>query len=267
MFRTVSALLLVFACADARAQAGAFRHDPTHAPAPGTVWRWTKSNRDGSEPWHLEMYVASPTRIEVLKWVEGGSDIVEVSADIDPARAMPVNLQQWNTSADGRRPRVWGNADATHLTIQIADGPSFPLAHDGQPLHLWGFDLMGLAFLLPHLADQEKAFEIGIVDPNRPAADGQGFAQGSVRFEPAGIEDIDGEPARRYRIVGAVFGDAEGAIWVARNGGRLLRAEHAVPTSTDWTDWKLAAAGVARMDGIAWERHKLALAAALREPE
>lgn len=265
MYRIFCTLLLASCCVSVgHAQASAFRHDPAHAPAPGTVWRWAKSNRDGSQPWHLEMYVASPTRIEVLKWVEGGADVVEVSADIDPARAMPVNLQQWNTSAAGREPRVYGHADAQQLSIQIADGPRFSLAHGGAPLHLWGFDLMGLAFLLPHLAQPGEAFELGIVDPNRPGADGKGFAQGTAVFEPVAEETLDGVPARKYRIRGAVFGEAEGALWVAREGGRLLRAEHPIPTSTDWQDWKLAAAGVARMDGIEWERHKLRLAQALR---
>ena len=43
---------------------------------------------------------------------------------------------------------------------------------------------------------------IGVADGEQP------FAQGVVRFEPAGVETIDGVTASRYRISGAVFGDA-----------------------------------------------------------
>ena len=46
------------------AQSSAFRYQPERAPVPGTVWHYTKSNIDGSAPWHLDLYVASPTRID-----------------------------------------------------------------------------------------------------------------------------------------------------------------------------------------------------------
>lgn len=251
----------------AKAETDAFAYRSERAPAPGTVWHYTKSNIDGSEPWHLDVYFASPTRIDVVKWAPGGSDFVEVSADIDPARAMPVNLQQWNTTAEGRAPRLWANTAADTLTVQLAGGPQFELAAHGQPLHLWGFDLMGLAFMLPHLADPTQAFELEVVDPNRPGEGDQPFAQGLARFEPAGEDIIDGVEARRYRIVGAVFGEASGSMWVEKSSGRLLRSEHPVPTSTDWKDWKLSATGTERMDGNQWENFKLGLAKALSRKE
>ncbi|MBL8246171.1 MAG: hypothetical protein JNL89_18380 [Rhodanobacteraceae bacterium] len=247
------------------ARAEAFVYRPDRAPAPGTVWHYTKSNIDGSDPWHLDVYFASPTRIDVVKWAEGGSDFVEVAADFDPARAMPVNLQQWNTTAEGRAPRLWANAEADKLTVQLAGGPRFELAAHGRPLHLWGFDLMGLAFMLPHLADPTRAFELQVVDPNRPGEGEQPFAQGVARFELAGVETIDGVTARRYRISGAVFGDAAGWLWVDQASGRLLRSQHPVPTSTDWNDWKLSSTGEETMDGNQWESFKLNLARALRK--
>lgn len=265
MSKTIAALLLtVLLAATAHAQSSAFQYQPERAPKPGTVWRYSKSNIDGSAPWHLSLYVASPTRIDVLKWVEGAPDFVEVAADIDLARAMPVNLQQWNTTASAREPRLWGNTVGDALTVTLAGGPTFELAAGGQPLHLWGFDLMGLAFVLPHLIDPDAAFEIMVVDPNRPGSDGQPFAQGIARFEPAGAETIGGVAARKYRISGQVFGAAEGWLWADRASGRLLRVVHPVPTSSDWSDWKLDAVGVEQFDGIRWEQFKLGLAQQIR---
>lgn len=265
MLKTIAALLLICQlAAAAHAQSSAFRYQPERAPAPGTVWHYTKSNIDGSEPWHLDLYIASPTRIDVVKWVEGANDFVEVTADIDLARAMPVNLQQWNTTASAREPRLWGTTEAGKLIVALAGGPRFELDTGGQPLHLWGFDLMGLAFLLPHLAAPDQAFEIGVVDPNRPGSGDAPFAQGMARFEPAGIEAINGVQARKYRISGAVFGKARGWLWVDRDSGRLLRVEHPVPTSTDWSDWKLDAVSIEPMDGVRWEQFKLGLAQKIR---
>jgi tetratricopeptide (TPR) repeat protein len=53
-------------------------------------------------------------------------------------------------------------------------------------------------------------------------------------------------------------------LWIEHTSGRLLRVEHPVPTSTDWTDWKLEAVGVEQMDGIRWEQFKLGLAQKIR---
>lgn len=266
MFKTFAALLLAATFANsAQAQSSAFRYQPERAPVPGTVWHYTKSNIDGSEPWHLDLYVASPTRIDVVKWVEGGSDFVEVAADIDLARAMPVNLQQWNTTAKAREPRLWATTQVDKLVVNLAGGPQFELNTDGQPLHLWGFDLMGLAFVLPHLIDPDRAFEIAVVDPNRKGSEGRPFAQGTALFEPAGSETINGTAARKFKISGAVFGTAVGWLWLEQDSGRLLRVEHPVPTSTDWNDWKLDAVGVEQLDGLRWEQFKLGLAQQVRK--
>lgn len=260
--------VLLFAAAAAHpalAQSSAFRYQAERAPVPGTVWHYTKSNIDGTAPWHLDLYVASPTRIDVVKWVEGGSDFVEVAADIDLARAMPVNLQQWNTTAKAREPRLWATTQADKFSVNLAGGPQFELDAGGQPLHLWGFDLMGLAFVLPHLVDPGQPFEIAVVDPNRPGSEGQPFAQGIARFEPAGGESINGIAARKFKISGAVFGQAVGWLWLDQTSGRLLRVEHPVPTSTDWSDWKLDAVSVEQLDGIRWEQFKLGLAQRVRQ--
>jgi hypothetical protein len=264
MLKTLAALLLSTLLTAAHAQSDAFRYQPGRAPAPGTVWHYTKSNIDGSAPWHLDLYVASPTRIDVIKWVEGAADFVEVSADIDVKHAMAVNLQQWNTTASAREPRLWATTAADKLVVALAGGPTFELEAGGQPLHLWGFDLMGLAFMLPHLADPDAAFEINVVDPNRPGSEGRAFAQGIARFEPAGVEAINGIPARKYRIGGSVFGAAEGWLWADAASGRLLRVVHPLPTSSDWNDWKLDAVSVEQIDGIRWEQFKLGLARKIR---
>ncbi len=265
MLKTLSPLLLAATLTgSAQAQSSAFQYRAERAPTPGTVWHYTKSNIDGSAPWHLDLYVASPTRIDVVKWVEGAADFVEVSADIDVDRAMPVNLQQWNTTASAREPRLWGSVRADKLMVTLAGGPTFELATAGQPLHLWGFDLMGLAFVLPHLVDADAAFEINVVDPNRPGTEDQPFAQGIARFEPAGKEAINGVAARKYRIRGDVFGAVEGWLWADAASGRLLRVVHPVPTSSDWSDWKLDAVGVEQVDGIRWEQFKLGLARKMR---
>jgi Tetratricopeptide repeat len=268
MKRLLASILITLATPAAFAQAEAFRHDALKAIKPGTVLHYTKSNRDGSEPWHFDVYYQSPTRINVIKWFAGANDFVEVMADIDPARAMPVAMQQWNTASARREPRMSVraefDADGTHLHAQLVDGPQFKLSSDIGPLHFWGFDLAGLGFMLPHLAEPTKSFGIAFADPNRPGKDGAPVLVGRATFEYQGEETIDGAVTRKYKLSGPVLADQVGAIWVNRDNGLLERAEHPIPTSTDWTDWKLELESVETMDGSAWERFKLELADAQR---
>ncbi|KFN44837.1 tetratricopeptide repeat protein [Arenimonas oryziterrae] len=255
-------LVLAALCAPtAAAQVSAFSYRAERAPAPGTVWHYTKSNRDGSKPWHLDAYIASPTRITVVKWVEGASDFVEVTADLSLAQAMPVNLQQWNTAAHRREPKLYASStDGKTMHAVLADGQTFDLHAAQGPLNFWGFDLMGVAFMLPHLADPTKAFEMSFINTNQPGTHGQPLDVDVVRFEPAGMETIEGVACRKFKLTGPLFGDQTGFVWIDASTGRLERAEHAVPTSTDWSDWRLDRVSSETMDGIAWEKFKLGLA-------
>jgi|CXWL01.1.fsa_nt_gi hypothetical protein len=247
------------------AQTSAFSYRPERAPAVGTVWHYTKSNRDGSEPWHLDAFLASPTRVEVVKWVEGASDFVEVHADLDFARAMPAVLEQWNTTAAGREPTLAAVLPATvnELRLAMANGQSAAVPYAAGPLHVWGFDLMSLHLALPHLVAPDRSFEVTFLDPNRPGADGAPFLVDRARFTPAGDETAAGVACRRYELAGPVFGGATGAVWVAKADGTLVQAEHAIPTSTDWRDFRLTRVGTETMGTLDWERFKLGLAAAV----
>lgn len=247
--------------ATAHAQVSAFDWRPARAPAVGTVWHYTKSNRDGSEPWHLDVYFAAPQRIEVVKWKPESIDFVEVHADLDPARAMPVVLSQWNTQGGKRSPTLSARADGDRaLDVQLPDGHQAHIEAEHAPLHVWGFDLMGLAMMLPHLKQPDRAFSVDFIDPNRPGTDGAPFAVGAATFTPAGKETIDGGAARKYTLAGPIFGERTGTVWIDAASGRLERVEHGLRTSTDWSDFRLELESAEVLDGLAWERFKQGLA-------
>lgn len=269
MNKLAFALLPFLASPLALAQSAAFRYDAAKAPPPGTLLHYTKSNRDGSKPWHVEIYVQSPTRINVIKWVEGHADFVEIMADIDPALAMPTILQQWNTAAGRREPRLALVAvpgkTGPGLRAQLADGPSFELqATTAAPFNFWGFDLAGLGFMLPHWRTPEQPLELWFADPNRAHADGSPVLVERATLKLVGEEIIDGVASRKYELAGPFFGDQVGTVWVGRDSGRIERAEHPVRTSTDWDDWKLEFERAETIDGNTWEKHKLELADAQR---
>lgn len=269
MNKLALALIATLASPLALAQSAAFRYDAAKAPPPGTLLHYTKSNRDGSKPWHVEIYVQSPTRINVIKWVEGHSDFVEIMADFDHALAMPTALQQWNIAGARREPRLAMRGlpgdTGPMLKAQLADGPSFDLkAGSPAPFNFWGFDLAGLGFMLPHWSTPEQPLALWFADPNRAHADGSPVLVERATLKLVGEETIDGVASRKYELAGPFFGDQVGTVWVGRDSGRIERAEHPVRTSTDWDDWKLEFERAETIDGNAWEKHKLELADAQR---
>lgn len=243
----------------AHAEPQLFDYRATRAPLPGTVWHYTKSARDGADAWHIDLYFASPTRIEVLKWVEGGVDFVEVHAEIDANQGMATTMSQWNTQHGRREPKLWLTQTAPNTLALTAGDQHFDLTAKRAPIHVWGFDMMAMAYLLPHLAKPDQAFSVSMIDPNKPGTDAP-FLIDDAQFIPDGEELIDGVLARKYRIAGPVFGTAEGHLWVGKDSGRIERVEHVVPTSTDWPDFKLEFEKASKTNGVEWERFKLGLA-------
>ena len=245
--------------ASARAQASAFSREAGEPVPAGTVWHYEKSNRDGSEAWRFAIYFASPSRVEVLKWLPG-EDLVEVHADLDLARAMPVHMQQWNLVKGERRPTLSADAapEASRLTVHFAKGGQLVLDGGALPLHVWGFDLASLAPLLPMLRHKERGLRLSIADPNRPGRQGEPALVDEARFEYLGQREWQGRPTHQYRITGPVF-EGQSGLLVSSLQGQLLHAEHPVPTSTDWKDWRLSFVRAEQLNGNQWEQFKLAL--------
>jgi hypothetical protein len=244
----------------AQAQSSAFAADLAKAPADGSTWHFIKSNRDGSKPWQFVMHVVSPTQIEVVK-SDGREAYVEVQALVDLQLAMPVRMQQWNIECGERRPTMTavakpGAQGGSEFAVHLAKGPKLSL-QAGPAAHFWGFDLTGFALLAPHLRAPGEAFELSFIDPNQPGEGGQPVKVAAGRFTPGAEEIINGQTARRYALGGPLFGDQQGAIWLAK--GELVKAEHALRTSNDWSDWKLERVKSERLDRNGWERFKLDL--------
>ena len=168
--------------------------------------------------------LSSPTRIEVVKWAEGAADFVEVIADLDPVRAMPVVVTQWNTEKGRREPKLWARPGGEQrLLVTIPSGQTLELPYERGPFHFWGFDLMGVAFMLPHLADPGAPFELTFVDPNRPGSGGAPVRTDRARFEPSGEESVGGIACRRYALGGPLFDGATGQVWICGRAGPVPR--------------------------------------------
>lgn len=265
-----SLALFLFTWLAPLAQAGEawLRFDPAQVQQ-GRLLHYLKSNRDGSQPWQVDVYTVGPTRIEVVKYRRGGEDMVVVEADLDPVRGHLAHVFQHNLT----RKEAWPSmseavaADGKAVAIRLGNGQqmSFPLAD--APFHFYGFDFLGVGWLLPHLAEPGAAFEISFVDPNRPSGkEDIPFVFTTARFEPAGEETVNGVLCRKYKLAGPFFAGFEGWLWAGKESRRLEKVESSLRTSIDWEkDFKLELQGSEAIDDFEWEKRKAAMRAELAE--
>ncbi|HEX7154770.1 MAG TPA: hypothetical protein VF618_25020 [Thermoanaerobaculia bacterium] len=254
----LAAILVLFVAAAAEAQT--FRYRAAATPATGTVFHYTKSNRDGTDAWRLSAFVLSPTRIEVIKYLEGEVDFVVVEAEQDWQRFAPMHLRQWNVFADETAFRIAAHPsrDGKALVAKLANGGSMSFPAGAVPLHIYGFDFMGLNFALPHLVSAERSFELDLIDFNRDALVAR------AKAEYVGREQLRGADCAKYRLTGPFFGEKKGWLWVSLAARRLERFEHELPTSTDWNDVLVELQSVETMDDFQWQALKDAVTAKLK---
>ncbi len=213
-----------------------FTFDPAKVQQ-GTLLHYVKSNRDGSQPWKLDVYTVAPTRIEVVKYHDGADDMVVVEADLDPLRGHMAHAFQHNLTAAEVRATMsaWVAADGHSVTVKLGNGQGFTLPVGATPFHFYGFDFLAVGWLLPHLSKPGKAFEVTFVDPNRTTGkDDVPFVVKIARFEPAGDETIAGVPCFKYKLAGPFFEGFAGTLWASKASGLLQRVESSLRTSIDW---------------------------------
>ena len=267
MPRRLPLLALVFATAlaTANAQTSRFQYSPERVPV-GTVYHYTKSNLDGSNPWRLSTYVASRTRIDVVKWAGEPGQLVNVTAEFNWSSAVAERLEQWNPRDGAMALTMAGELalDGRTLTLALANGQKLAIAADAGPLHVYGFDLQSLNMAYRHLADPTRSFEVGLVGMNRkpsPERPEPVVYFGRTVFEYAGEEQVGGAACRKYRITGPGMDGKPGTAWFDRDAGHLVKIESPWPASDDWTTYRLELDKVERMTPFAWHAFKAGVVA------
>lgn len=250
---------LVCACT-AHAQETRFTYDREKSPV-GTVYHYTKSNLDGSEPWRLTSYVSAASRIDVLKWGPEPGQFVNVTADFDWNRATATHIEQWNIHDGQLGMSLFGetSVDGKTLALRLANGQGLDVAVDEGPIHVFGFDLQSLNVAFRYLTDPKKGFEAGLIGVNvapTPERPQPVISFGRTRFEFAGEEMLHNAPCLKYRIVCDTFKDKPATIWFNRDQGHIEKIESQIPNSTDWKTYKLELTKTEKMTPFEWQAFK-----------
>ncbi len=223
----------------------------------GTVYHYKKSNIDGSTPSHVDLYIASETRIESFKYHEGGSEATLVTAEMDWKTFSVGTFTTHKLQADGTR-RKLGTLQAKGSRLHgKLNSSSFIVEVKSFPWHTYDFDLASLNVSLRYLTDPEGSVQVNMIDQVRGLFTDKGF----VELFYLGDEKRAGVPCRHYNLDGPGLNDRGGELWVRKGEDPVIvDYEIDLPDESSMRSGKLLLVSTETLSKQSWTQH---LAAAL----
>lgn len=249
-------LVILVSAAPAAAQISAFSYDSTRTRV-GRAYEYLKSNRDGTHPTQVTVYVAAADRLESLKWDSGGDVATLVTATLDWERFSVRTLESRRLRRDGPdalQGTLTTDPERGALVVSFAPDSAIPVRM--WPWHSYDFDFASLGATLPHLADPESGFVFARMDVVY-SGDETGFADlGPVEVVFERRETRGGRDTRRYRIGGRGLGGWSGVLWTDPRDGTLLEYELPIPDEPGFIDGRLRLVKTVELQPAQWETYK-----------
>lgn len=198
------------------AQTGGFRYQPGRMPV-GRVLRYRKSNRDGTHPSEIALYVAGESALEALKWSPGEPEATLVVAELDWEVCSVRAFHTWRLTGEERvsAAELETSPDRKRLTARVG-GRELATEIPRFPWHSYDFDFASLNVALRFLVDPEGEVEFQVIDPAQ-GPDGPALvAKGPAYLSYAGPDERAGLGARRYTLDGPGLEDRGGELWTTR---------------------------------------------------
>ena len=247
--------LLVLGSSRAAAQVDAFAVDTTRVPV-GRMYEYLKSNRDGTRPSMVSVYVAGPSRIESLKWAPRDTTASVVMAEMDWTRVSVARLESWTLTKGALQPRATLQTDSSGLGVRVSFQPDSVLPIRKWPWHSYDFDFASLNLAFPFLRAPEQPFTFERADLTYADA-GPPFADlGEVEVRYAGREMRRGTAVRFYELSGPGLQGHPGRLWVSVTGTYFVEYEFPFPDEPGYTDVRLQLRSIRRLAPAEWEAYK-----------
>ncbi len=259
-----AAFALAFALAPVGCGGGAGRAPAAYAPlgegdAIGRLYRYVRSNRDGSLPEAITVYRRDATHVEVLKTVSPCTNAAYVTAELDPLRHEALRLVAGRLARDGSQAafgtlRLDPRTRALAAEMALPEGPlRFAGAAPHAPWHLYDFDLASLTVVTPNLRRPRQGFAFGLALLIGPLTASPSPLRdlGRVEARFAGEATRLGRPSLRFRLEGP--GLPEGELWLDAREGHLVEVTSAAPNHDEYKDFRLALVSIDDGGAPAWK--------------
>ena len=144
-----------------------FKYQPEKIEV-GTLYQYSKSNLDGSNPALISIYIASKNHIEVLKTDQNNEILEYLTSQMNWTLFCPDYLLSWQITPDGSM-KLQTLASLTrmdHTFVMWVRDAEFKSKVAHYPVYHDTCDFTGLNFAFRHLINPYESFEIGIVETN-----------------------------------------------------------------------------------------------------
>lgn len=203
--------------------AAGFRYRPGRIQG-GRLYRYRKSNQDGTHPSEIALYVAGEDRLEALKWQRSEPEATLVQAEMDWEVFSARSFRTWRLDENGERrlaAELETSADRSELVARVGE-LTLRCALERFPWHSYDFDLASLNIALRFLEEPEGQVELGIVDPVYGSGGPELVFKGTVSLRYDGDEERSGLSCRRYSIDGEGLENRGGLLWAAKEAEAYL---------------------------------------------
>jgi len=242
-----------------------FKYQPERLKA-GSVYYYTKSNLDGSNPARIYIRVRDEMNLDVWKFESHNSDAAYVTAHMDWDTFSADQLQSWVVTPDRNRraqAKLTSSFGDESFSINWRDqSETIQVGH--YPVHVYNFDFISLNFILRHWTEPQNDVEIGIIQPNfDPSVPGVIKYEGVVTLKYLDDEERNDFTCRKYLIGGEGLQSQNGTAWLHRDLMHVVDMEIPVPDNPSWNSFKFNLVSMQEMDEQSWiqfldrELHKL----------
>lgn len=228
-----------------------FRWQPEKV-IPGTSYRYTKSNLDGSAAMQVWVNLTGAEAVEVLKLEPHLHSGAYVMAHLNRETFSANSLEAWVVSPDSRRHSASLAISRRDNLIGIAlRGKAYEMPVTHYPAHVYNFDLISLAVMFRHLVEPEQTFTFEVFqptfDPENPTLI-ESWGMATVRYQAT--IDYHGKPCRLYALSGGRLDD--GLIWVNTATEMVENIEIPVADNPNWHSFKLELQETRMLDSEGW---------------
>ena len=225
-------------------------------PDIGHLYEYVRSNRDGSLPETILIYLPAPDEVEVVKIVAPCTDAAYVTATIDPSIGSAASLVAGRLEKDGGQRRIGAMTyDKAARTLEFKLGPegdlSGALNDVARSWHLFDFDFATLVsdarFRWP--VQEAAAFDLVRLMPTE---------SGDLEFEDLGLvevtplSEIQGEMS--YSVSGSGLPDGEMIRRIA--DGAIVSISSSEKNHLEYDDFELRLTDDRPTSRQAWLRRR-----------
>ena len=231
-----------------------FKYQPERIQA-GTMYHYTKSNLDGSNPARIYIRVRDVSNLDVWKFEAHNYDAAYVTAHMDWESFSADQIESWIVTFDTNR-REQAKLTSSHARSSFSirwRGQTETIQVGHYPVHVYNFDFISLNFILRHWSAPTGGVEIGILQPNfDPNVSGLIKYEGKVALKYLEDADRNGYACRKYSVGGEGLQNQYGTLWLDREWMHAVDIEIPVPDNPSWNSFKFELVSREIMDDGQW---------------